>query len=124
MDGVEAQCSGGLDIGEAVVDENGVMRFDVETVEGEVKDGGVGFDEFFFAGDDDALELLEEVKVFACVGKGLCRPVGEGVESEVGVVFQVVEDGNSAFDGAAEHLVPTVVEGTDLGFVVRVLADE
>lgn len=77
-----------------------------------MKDGGIGFDEMNFAGEQNAMEPVKKIEAPFSTGKSFCGPVAERVDGNSGCAEQG-EDVDGFGDGAGNHFGMALEPGVD-----------
>jgi len=119
MDSLEAQGLGNGDVGGGVIDKQTFRGRAADALEQHLEDARVGLDQLDLAGDDHALEPVEECVGWADEVELLGRPVAEAEEGETGLA-QAVQDLHAAGDGAAYGFREALIISVDQVAVVRV----
>src|SRR5688500_5573021 len=104
---------GGLDVDQAVVDEQGVFGTQPEAVERQIVNSRIGLEQLDLARDDDVAEAAEKVALALVEGRPeVSREIGDRVERHAPVIERL-DDGVDAGHGTGDGLAEAVAPGGD-----------
>src|SRR3981081_2933020 len=104
MDAVIAESGRRSHVCGRVIDEYGLNGIDSVTAGLNTKNTGIGLDELFLPGNDDAIEPGKKIKPRRWQGERLVRPVGQCVKRHL-VPPKFIENVDGAADRARDHFV-------------------
>ena len=120
MDGGEAQCAGGLDVCQRIVNEDAILRGVVDARQSVLEDGWVGFEQTDFAGDDGVVEHDKEGMNLARQRKFFGGGVGQNVEW-IAPLFEPAHNCDRVFDRLTDGFQPFFIEQVEEMRVLRKL---
>ena len=106
MDGVHADCAGACDISGEIVDKDGLLGGDRQTLEGNLVDPGIGFGHAYLSGNDN---LVKHIGNLPCVLEHLAQII-PGIADEAGLVIRA-QSANIVYQFLIQEITAPKIEG-------------
>src|SRR5579862_466859 len=124
MDDMEPQFFGRNQVAVVVVDVNGALGYDFESLDQARINFPEGLPGFFFSRNDAAFKPVKEFIKIKGNRKSFSAPVGECIEPDTGMMFQVAKYFDGLMDRSAQHFLPALIISTDIFFVLGVFGHQ